>query len=471
VSTRGSVLYFAIASLSGIDPMYQNSLEYVKKIFTETIKQVVSSKTKANEESREQESPVKIKNEAEPESKENSARTLSDRKESSHDLGDIGELLEELLERITENLYISICRGLFEADKLIYSFLICISIKRNQRLIDETCYNLLLRGQGIFDKSRQPKYKDFKDIQDILTEQQWDLAYCMQLKASKFFSNLIEDLLASHQLLRDYVSTDSDVTASLLDELPKFLSQDVPDFEKLLLIKLFKPHQLLQTFREYVVRDLGKIYSVSPLTSMEVLFISADQVTPIVFVLSQGADPNEEILGYAKKQNLSQKLHQKSLGQGQERAATTLIKEGLKNGYWVLLQNCHLFKSWMPQLDNICDQIREDASSIHPSFRLILTSAPVDYFPAAILQNGVKMTTEPPQGLKANLKRVFTNVIGRDVYHAADSNSHRAKRAQDNQEPQAKSPNPQQSSYSRSSSNSGTPATYSKDATAKRAKE
>lgn len=101
VSTRGSVLYFAIASLSGIDPMYQNSLEYVKKIFTETIKQVVSSKTKANEESREQESPVKIKNEAEPESKENLTRTLSDRKEASHDLGDIGELLEELLEKIT----------------------------------------------------------------------------------------------------------------------------------------------------------------------------------------------------------------------------------------------------------------------------------------------------------------------------------------------------------------------------------
>jgi hypothetical protein len=69
---------------------------------------------------------------------------------------------------------------------------------------------------------------------------------------------------------------------------------------------------LLYSLKEYVVKDLGKLYSVSPLTSMGILFNSADKVTPIIFVLSQGADPNEQILGYAKK--MKQKLQQKSLG-------------------------------------------------------------------------------------------------------------------------------------------------------------
>jgi len=45
---------------------------------------------------------------------------------------------------------------------------------------------------------------------------------------------------------------------------------------------------------------------------------------------------------------------------------------------------------------------------------------PEDYFPAAILQNGVKMTTEPPQGLRANLKRIFTTIIDKEMYDAAD---------------------------------------------------
>lgn len=37
VSIRGSILYFVIADLSGIDPMYQNSLNYVKKLFNDAI--------------------------------------------------------------------------------------------------------------------------------------------------------------------------------------------------------------------------------------------------------------------------------------------------------------------------------------------------------------------------------------------------------------------------------------------------
>ena len=30
------------------------------------------------------------------------------------------------------------------------------------------------------------------------------------------------------------------------------------------------------------------------------------------------------------------------------------------------------------------------------------------------------MTTEPPQGLKANLKRIFTNIIDKDTYELTD---------------------------------------------------
>lgn len=98
-----------------------------------------------------------------------------------------------------------------------------------------------------------------------------------------------------------------------------------------------------------------------------------------------------------------------------------MIEQGKREGNWVLLQNCHLFKSWMPQLEGICERFKDTEGDIHDDFRLILTSMPVEYFPAAILQNGVKMTTEPPRGIKANLKRSYNNLITEHTYESCVS--------------------------------------------------
>jgi dynein heavy chain, axonemal len=74
----------------------------------------------------------------------------------------------------------------------------------------------------------------------------------------------------------------------------------------------------------------------------------------------------------------------------------------------------------MPSLEVICEKFRDDEKSIHEDFRLIMTSMPADYFPAAILQNGLKMTTEPPRGLKANLKRSYNNLIDEKYYDTVE---------------------------------------------------
>ena len=161
--------------------------------------------------------------------------------------------------------------------------------------------------------------------------------------------------------------------------------------------------------KEYIISIMGEKFVMPPPFDIEVSYKDSQAITPMIFVLP-GADPIQSMAYFAKTKYKYDSMKIISLGQGEGPKAEKAIDEAKKVGSWVLLQNCHLYPSWMPKLEKICEGLDikgKDQQQLHPSFRLWLTSYPSDSFPVLILQNGIKMTNEPPIGLLANLQNSY----------------------------------------------------------------
>jgi dynein heavy chain len=71
-----------------------------------------------------------------------------------------------------------------------------------------------------------------------------------------------------------------------------------------------------------------------------------------------------------------------------------------------MLQNVHLMPRFLFELEKKLDLFAAEGS--HPNFRLFLSSDPSTGIPIGLLEKSIKLTNEPPMGLKANMQRAFS---------------------------------------------------------------
>jgi dynein heavy chain len=156
----------------------------------------------------------------------------------------------------------------------------------------------------------------------------------------------------------------------------------------------------------FVSENMEQKFVEPPPFNLEECFNDSTCMVPLIFILSPGQDPMSQLLKFGDARGFGGKrTNSISLGQGQGPIAKKLIMDAQSNGSWVVLQNCHLAVSWMTTLEKICEDMLSGGQS--QDYRLWLTSCPSPAFPVSILQNGVKMTNEPPLGLRANLLGSF----------------------------------------------------------------
>uniref|UniRef100_A0A8C3L4R7 Dynein axonemal heavy chain 12 n=1 Tax=Chrysolophus pictus TaxID=9089 RepID=A0A8C3L4R7_CHRPC len=296
--------------------------------------------------------------------------------------------LRYLTDHFTYNLYCNVCRSLFEKDKLLFSFLLCCNLLMAKNEIERQEFMFLLTaGVGLKNKYKNPD-------PSWLPDKSWDeLCRASEIPALKGLR------YSEWQKIYDSKEPQS-------FPLPEPLNNALNELQKMIILRCLRPDKIGPAITTFVTEKLGKKFVEPPPFDLTKSYSDSNSTIPLIFVLSPGADPMSSLLKFANdKEMIGSKFQSISLGQGQGPIATKMIQEGMEEGAWVCLQNCHLAVSWMPMLEKICEEFSSE--NCHPFFRLWLTSYPSPKFPVTILQNGVKMTNEPPTGLRLNLLQSF----------------------------------------------------------------
>lgn len=145
LASRGAILYFVVAGLADVDPMYQYSLKYFSQVFCNVIRQ------------------------------DHPKQTIEQR---------ITQLKLDELKAIFEN----VSRGLFENHKIIFSFLLATAIEKQEGRISQADMNFLTRGRvGAVPHKEKPQ-------ELLLTDEDWETCVFLEMELPEYFKGFPEAL-------------------------------------------------------------------------------------------------------------------------------------------------------------------------------------------------------------------------------------------------------------------------------------
>lgn len=340
-ANRASQLFFCVNDLGILEPMYQFSLDWFIELYQAAI----------NEEPKVKETRV-----------------------------------NDIINIFTRLLFNRVAPSLFEKDKLLFAFLIFIKTLQCEDLTTDAHVRKLFVGCN----ATIPK--TINTLPGIFSDKQW--AQFEELEESfPVFKDLAQNLLT----FKPHFSHIMNDANPHLCEIPVRVAKGMSDIDFLLLFKVLRPDKFLLAVQNRISAKFGHEFVDYQTFNLENIYKNSKNSTPIIFILSPGSDPLNDIIKLSIQLGKNKNVDVLSLGQGQEVIALKLLELAQSKGRWVVLQNCHLAPRILSLIEKSLDENQ------HQDFRLWLTSMPSDKFPVSLLQNGIKITNEPPRGIKSNM--------------------------------------------------------------------
>nr|XP_022920640.1 dynein heavy chain 5, axonemal [Onthophagus taurus] len=350
VAARGSILYFLIVEMSMVNVMYQNSLKQFLSIFDNSI----TKSTKST---------------------------------------DTQERIDIILKYLTYEVWKFTQRSLYERHKSLFTLMMAIKIDLQKGHISHDEFMTFIKGGASLDLNAvQPK--PFRWILDIT----W--LNLVAIHKLTIFSDILQKIERNEREWRIWYEKEKPEE----EDIPCGYQKSLDVFRKLLLIRSWSQDRTLSQAKKYIMDSLGNEYGEACILNLEETWVESEPDAPLICILSIGSDPSPQITALAKIKDIP--LKAVSMGQGQEVVARDMLETSMANGGWVLLQNIHLS---LPFATEIMSMMLENENK-HETYRCWLTTEVHEQFPIGLLQMAIKFTNEPPQGIRASMKRTYQSI-------------------------------------------------------------
>ncbi|XP_040312713.1 dynein axonemal heavy chain 17 [Herpailurus yagouaroundi] len=350
---RASLLYFILNDLNKINPIYQFSLKAFNMVFEKAIQKTAPAE-------------------------------------------EVKQRVINLTDEITYSVYMYTARGLFERDKLIFLAQVAFQVLSMKKELNPVELDFLLRF---------PFKAGALSPVDFLQHQGW--GGIKALSEMDEFKNLDSDIEGSAKRWKKLVESE----APEKEIFPKEWKNKTA-LQKLCVLRCMRPDRMTYAIRNFVEEKMGSKFVEGRSVEFSKSYEESSPSTPIFFILSPGVDPLKDVEALGKKLGFTidnGKLHNVSLGQGQEVVAENALDVAAEMGHWVILQNIHLVARWLSTLDK---KVERYSTGSHEDYRVFISAEPAPspeshIIPQGILENAIKITNEPPTGMHANLHKAL----------------------------------------------------------------
>jgi dynein heavy chain len=246
VAIHASILFFCIADLANIEPMYQYSLEWFNLLYGMSI-------------------------------------AHSDKSD------DLQQRIASLNGHFTYSIYNNVCRSLFEKDKLLFSLSLDVGLMKGRgELCDDEWRFLLTGGVGTTPDKANPAI-------EWMGEKIWG-----EVKRAAL-------ALPSFKGLDDHVAANLTEWKEMYDhpqphtcKLPEKYQETINALQRLIVIRIFRPDKVVPMVNDFVCTTMGKKYTEPPPFDLTACHADSHCCAALIFVLSPGSDPMNQLLKFAE---------------------------------------------------------------------------------------------------------------------------------------------------------------------------